>query len=224
MPEVQPVVKHNYLRFNYHQKATRSPGSKQGRAFQKLHRRAVDSLRYYQDRDRAPDEPERVLFTKHGTIERPDARRMMDECQGRDWLVHRIVLSPGPGRDGEDLRELARHVMGRLEEEREQELDWVATEHHNTEHPHLHILLFGGGRPLDAWGVPHGERSVVRVDLPECRFLEDETRSWCDRRVRERERWERCIERANARPEPSRTHDRERGRGPDKDDDDFLPF
>ncbi len=229
MSEHRPVVQHNYVRFNNVAKGRRErndPSSKVGRQYVRTRGRAVRSLRYYQDRRRGEDEPERQIFTKDGTVSRREAIRMMDECQGKDFLVHRVVLSPGSGRDQEDLREMTRHVMRCLEDDKRQQIDWVAVEHHNTEHPHVHLVIFGGGRQRDERGDPHGDRKVVRLDLPDCRRIEDEAERWGDSRAREREMWMQAIERANGYREPDRDPDRDRdmSRGDDDRDDDYLDY
>jgi hypothetical protein len=222
--EHRPVVQHNYVRFNNAAKGRRErndPGSKVGKQYVKARRRAVRSLTYYQDRRRGADEPERQIFTKDATVSRREAIGMMDGCQGRDFLVHRVVLSPGEGRDVEDLREMTRRVMRCLEEDKRQEIDWVAVEHHNTEHPHVHLMIFGGGRRLDERGEPYGERKVVRIELGDCRRIEDEAERWADSRSREREMWMQAIDRANGHREPDRGRDRDAAPGDDGRDDYF---
>ena len=54
--------------------------------------------------------------------------------------VHQMVLSPEDAR-GLDLRLVARAMMARLEEDAGPLPPWIAAEHHNTAHPHVHIVL-----------------------------------------------------------------------------------
>jgi hypothetical protein len=54
--------------------------------------------------------------------------------------VHRMVLSPEHA-DGLDLRQLTRAMMAQLEADAGELPPWIAAEHHNTKHPHVHIVL-----------------------------------------------------------------------------------
>ncbi len=195
----QPVVlRHNFIKHDNFERALSAPtGSKEARRFQKQRGRAMGSIRYYQMRERGADEPPRQLFTKDGTVSRERAYRMMQEYQGRNFIVHRMALSPGEGRDAEDLRELTRHVMGELQDFKRQELHWVAVEHHNTEHAHVHIVLFGGGRQMDGKGEYTGSNKAVRIGTAEHDLIREETEAYCRSRERERESWMQALERAS---------------------------
>jgi len=54
--------------------------------------------------------------------------------------VYRFVISPEYAR-GLDLRQLARAAMGQLEADAGGLGPWLAAEHRNTAHPHIHIVL-----------------------------------------------------------------------------------
>ena len=55
--------------------------------------------------------------------------------------VYRLVLSPEDAR-GLDLRQMARSTMAQLERDTGAKLPpWIAAEHRNTEHPHVHIVM-----------------------------------------------------------------------------------
>ena len=57
--------------------------------------------------------------------------------------VYRFVLSPERA-EGLDLRQLTGAAMTRLEAEAKTSgLRWIAAEHRNTAHPHVHIVLAG---------------------------------------------------------------------------------
>jgi hypothetical protein len=119
--------------------------------------RDVDGLaRYVSYRDRAS--PDGRLFDANGTIgdeERRDFTRYVsrsvaeetrsyragDPRAGRQRAMYRFVLSPADGRDV-DLRQLTRNTMGQLAKDvGTQDLRWIAAEHRNTAHPHVHILM-----------------------------------------------------------------------------------
>jgi type IV secretory pathway VirD2 relaxase len=66
----------------------------------------------------------------------------------RDWLHWRLILAPeDAGRV--DLRRHAREVMAQMEKDLDTRLKWVAIEHDNTEHHHVHILLRGVRQEID---------------------------------------------------------------------------
>jgi hypothetical protein len=61
----------------------------------------------------------------------------------RRRAVYRFVLSPERAQ-GLDLRRLTLAAIGRLElEARASGLRWIAAEHRNTAHPHVHVVLSG---------------------------------------------------------------------------------
>jgi type IV secretory pathway VirD2 relaxase len=67
-----------------------------------------------------------------------------------DQLMFRIIVSPENGTEI-DLREHARALMGQMERDLGTHLEWAAIDHHNTDNPHVHILLRGRdetGQPL----------------------------------------------------------------------------
>ncbi|MDQ6636635.1 MAG: hypothetical protein M3Y62_02485 [Candidatus Dormibacteraeota bacterium] len=65
------------------------------------------------------------------------------ELIDRRRAVYRFVLSPEHA-DGLDLRQLTRAAIGRLEADSSGGgLRWIAAEHRNTAHPHVHIVLAG---------------------------------------------------------------------------------
>lgn len=76
---------------------------------------------------------------------KPIPRRSPDGTwSDRRRAVYRCILSPERA-EGLDLQLLARAAVGRLQEEvgDGQPLQWLAAEHRNTAHPHVHIVLAG---------------------------------------------------------------------------------
>ncbi|MCK5745981.1 MAG: DUF3363 domain-containing protein [Oricola sp.] len=55
----------------------------------------------------------------------------------------RIIVSPEEAGDLADLKAFTRDVMAAAERDLETRLDWVAVNHHDTDHPHVHIVLRG---------------------------------------------------------------------------------
>jgi type IV secretory pathway VirD2 relaxase len=74
-----------------------------------------------------------------------------DKVDGKAWLDQakddrhqfRFIVSPEDGADYDDLKDLTRRLMARMEEDLGTKLDWVAVDHFNTGHPHTHIILRG---------------------------------------------------------------------------------
>jgi len=67
-----------------------------------------------------------------------------------DQLMFRIIVSPENG-TAIDLREHARTLIAQMERDLGTHLQWAAIDHHNTDNPHVHILLRGRdetGQPL----------------------------------------------------------------------------
>jgi hypothetical protein len=60
---------------------------------------------------------------------------------GDHWMW-KLILSPEFG-DLADLRRLTSDLMERMEKDLGTGLEWVAVEHHNTEHPHVHVVVRG---------------------------------------------------------------------------------
>lgn len=55
----------------------------------------------------------------------------------------RFIVSPEDGADLTDLTEHTRDLMSRVEADLGTRLDWVAVNHHNTGHPHVHVIVRG---------------------------------------------------------------------------------
>ena len=105
------------------------------------------ALRYYQLRPRGEDEPPRQFFGPDGALTRGEASRLLDQHQpaaGR-YLAHRLMLSPSDIECPDDLRAMTYRAMHGLARAQARPLAWVAVEHRNTDQPHVHILLAGGG-------------------------------------------------------------------------------
>ena len=146
-------------------------------------------VRYVAYRDQAS--PEGRLFSRQGTAgtkERkelvrhvrrslPDARP--DSRKTPTRAVYRFVLSPEDAR-GLDLRQLARTTMGRLEQEAGPLPPWIAAEHRNTAHPHVHIVMAARRE------VAPGQFRGVMVTRQRLQAMKDATRGEIERQRGER--------------------------------------
>lgn len=132
---------------------------------------AIAHLRYLQ-RDGTTREGERgQLYDPHS-----------DAANGKQFLARgvddrhqfRLIVSAEDGAEYEDLKPLTRRLMAQAEVDLGTRLEWVAVDHHNTGHPHTHILLRGidqNGRDLVIGRdyLSHGLRGraceLVELDL-----------------------------------------------------------
>ena len=150
-------------------------------------------LRYYQMRPRGEDEPPRAIFGKEGTMTRDEAYRLLDAHQARGYLAHRLMLSPPADARPRDLRDFTRHVLRELEQDKGLALHWVAVEHRNTAHPHVHIVLCGGGERA-------GRVREVRLDRDDHARIKEDGRDYCRLVARVRDDWDRALDRATGEP------------------------
>ncbi len=142
-------------------------------------------LRYYQMRPRGDDEPPRSIFGAEGTMARDEAYRLLDQHQAHGYLAHRLMLSPPEDMRPDDLRDFTRHVLRELERDKGLALHWVAVEHRNTDHPHVHIVLAGGagdGRPRE-----------LRLDRADHARIKEDGLDYCRLAARVRDDWDRAL-------------------------------
>jgi type IV secretory pathway VirD2 relaxase len=95
-----------------------------------------------------------------------------DEADGKAFLARgredrhqfRLIVSPEDAADMGDLRDFTRRLMAQMEQDLDTRLDWVAVDHHNTGHPHTHLMFRGitdDGKILNIAGdyIAHGIRA-----------------------------------------------------------------
>ena len=87
-------------------------------------------------------------------------QRWQAEGDERLW---KLIVSPEFG-DRVDLSRVTRDLVHHMEDDLGTELEWVAVEHHNTEHPHVHIAL--RGRRADGEGL-HMNRQYIQSRIRE---------------------------------------------------------
>ena len=64
--------------------------------------------------------------------------------RGEDDRHHfRFIVSPDDAVEMADLKGFTRDLMSQVEKDLGTQLDWVAVDHWNTEHPHIHIIIRG---------------------------------------------------------------------------------
>jgi type IV secretory pathway VirD2 relaxase len=150
------------------------------------------------DRERtvgAAERKELVKYVRNSLANRPETSR-----EGR--AVYRMVLSPEDSR-GLDLRQLARATMSQLERDANAPLPpWIAAEHRNTAHPHVHIVMAARRE------VEPGRFREVRITKPRLARMKlamsFELESQRDARAPHRSLEERLLEAAAPRPRSER--------------------
>lgn len=84
------------------------------------------------------------LFDGRGPAERP---RDVAKAWGRDERYFRMLISPEHADRMADLKDYARDVMRRVGADvGEEDLAWIGACHHDTAHPHVHIVIRGRRR------------------------------------------------------------------------------
>lgn len=71
-----------------------------------------------------------------------DGRAFIERCEG-DRHHFRFIVSPDDAGELGSLRSFTRELMDQASRDLGTPLDWVAIDHWNTEHPHIHILVRG---------------------------------------------------------------------------------
>src|SRR5262249_59697205 len=93
---------------------------------------------------------------------------------GEDRHQFRFIVAPDDSAEMADLRGFTRDLMRQMELDLNTRLDWIAVDHHNTGHPHTHVIVRGvldDGRILNiagdyiAHGVRHRAQELVTLEL-----------------------------------------------------------
>ena len=71
-----------------------------------------------------------------------DGREFLARCAG-DRHQFRVIISLEDGERYEDLRPYVRRLMDQVEKDLGTGLDWAAVDHHDTGHPHTHVVVRG---------------------------------------------------------------------------------
>jgi type IV secretory pathway VirD2 relaxase len=97
-------------------------------------------LRYIQRDGTSRDGERGQLYS--ATDDRADGDAFLDRGKD-DRHQFRFIVSPEDVADLSDLTEHTRDLMTRIEADLGTKLDWVAVNHHNTGHPHVHVIIRG---------------------------------------------------------------------------------
>jgi type IV secretory pathway VirD2 relaxase len=125
----------------------------------------------YLERDGAAREGERGQFYDRERDAAEDARERLRDWSVEDKRHFRLMLAPESGAriagENGDLKDFTRSTMARVERDLGVTLDWVAVDHHNTDNPHVHVIVRGVRRDraellLPREYVSHGLREAAR--------------------------------------------------------------
>ena len=103
-------------------------------------RKAQSHLRYIQRDGTSRDGERGRLYS--GIEDRADGDAFLERGQD-DRHQFRFIVSPEDGAELSDLTAYIRDLMGRMEADLGTGLDWVAVNHYNTGHPHVHVIVRG---------------------------------------------------------------------------------
>jgi len=145
-------------------------GAARGRQF--VSAKAVDAHLRYLERDGVTRDGEKgQVYSAARDAE--DGRAFLD--RGReDRHQFRFIVSAEDGVELADPRETTRGLMKQMEADVGTKLDWIAVDHHNTGHPHTHIIVRGiteDGKTLNiagdyiAYGIRERASEVVTREL-----------------------------------------------------------
>jgi type IV secretory pathway VirD2 relaxase len=71
-----------------------------------------------------------------------DPKTFAERCE-KDRHHFRFIVSPEDAPKVADLQGYTRELVGQMEKDLGTKLDWVAVDHWNTQHPHVHIIVRG---------------------------------------------------------------------------------
>lgn len=154
-------------------------GQSRGSKFRATTGRAVDAHLRYLERDGVTKDGEKGRV--YSAIEdEADGKAFVERGRG-DRHQFRFIVAPEDAADMADMRSFTRDLMKQMEQDLDTRLDWVAVDHHNTGHPHTHVIVRGvleDGRILNiagdyiAHGVRHRAEALVTLELGQQSELE----------------------------------------------------
>jgi type IV secretory pathway VirD2 relaxase len=149
------VVKARVVRLNPQQRGGRDPKMRGTMS------RAVDAHLRYLERDGVTRDGEQG--EAYSALENEVDGKAFVERGREDRHQFRFIVGPEDAAEMADLRGFTRDLMRQMEFDLATRLDWIAVDHHNTGHPHTHIIVRGvldDGRILNIAGdyIAHGIR------------------------------------------------------------------
>ena len=134
--------------------------------------KAADAHLRYLERDGVTRDGEKGRA--YSGIENEADGRAFIERGREDRHQFRFIVAPEDAAEMADLRGFTRDLMRQMEKDLDTRLDWIAVDHHNTGHPHTHIIVRGvtdDGKILNiagdyiAHGIRHRASELVTLEL-----------------------------------------------------------
>ncbi len=75
-------------------------------------------------------------------VDDADPKAFAERCEN-DRHHFRFIVSPDDAVEMADLKTFTHDLVGQMEKDLGTKLDWVAVDHWNTEHPHVHLIVRG---------------------------------------------------------------------------------
>jgi hypothetical protein len=147
-------------------------GQSRGSKFRGTTGKAVDAHLRYLERDGVTKDGEKGRV--YSAIEDEADGKAFVERGRDDRHQFRFIVAPDDAADMADMRSFTRDLMKRVESDLDTRLDWIAVDHHNTGHPHTHVIVRGvldNGRILNiagdyiVHGVRHRAQELVTLEL-----------------------------------------------------------
>ncbi len=147
-------------------------GSSRGSKFRGTTSKAVDAHLRYLERDGVTRDGEKGHV--YSAFEDEADGKVFVERGRDDRHQFRFIVAPEDAVELGDLRGFTRDLMRQMETDLGTKLDWIAVDHHNTGHPHSHVIVRGvldDGRILNiagdyiAHGVRHRAQELVTLEL-----------------------------------------------------------
>lgn len=164
----------------------------------------ADHMRYLRRDGVTQDGAPAEMFDRDGSA---DHDAFADRCSD-DRHHFRFIVSPEDAASLDDLRATTRELMIQAEKDLGTRLDWVAVDHWNTEHPHVHVLVRGVDetgqdliidRDYIAQGLRQRAEALVSMELGP--RTPEELAASLDREV-EAERWTSLDRKLRERMDP----------------------
>jgi len=171
--------------------------------------RTLAHVKYIQHRpgdDKPPDG--RTFFDEtEENLDGRSLRKAIKELEDSKVVAHKLTLSPEV--EPLDKKEYTREIMQQLAAEKGQDLKWMAVEHNNTAHHHIHVVILGKDKngksvridkedypKLREWGDRHLERTrpIEFARARDERERKDKERIETRKKEREAQRQERIKE------------------------------
>jgi type IV secretory pathway VirD2 relaxase len=134
--------------------------------------KAADAHLHYLERDGVTRDGEKGRA--YSSFENGADGRAFIERGREDRHQFRFIVAPEDAGEMGDLRGFTRDLMRQMEKDLDTRLDWIAVDHHNTGHPHTHVIVRGvtdDGKILNiagdyiAHGVRHRASELVTLEL-----------------------------------------------------------